>query len=364
MDNLGIDIFADIADTLQQQRAHFDQLHDRNIASFPLLIEFVLNDTADLFGHLRYSLLFIFKEIIHTFLTELLCIEVGHDIIQLIKWIICHFSFTCIVNCLIMPIIVESWIISVRRQYFALQGQVLLIQHPLAQVGIIEIFLTIILISFLIYISLIIIPVVVFELEEDLLADSIGNMFENAQLWINHTLDTKRIHFLGASYWHLTIATSILSLIILQRKIIHILKCIRTDNIVIHFVLRIDEEHARIHIVANDFWQFCQRVDCHAILINVAIQCQTICYAFYFIIKEFCFSASTCHIMWNKATCLQRVQLIQCGITILVIATLIHICVRQVHLRNHGIHSDISLGESLTCLYNSINNRTRTCTTT
>ena len=231
----------------------------------------MFNHTTNLFCHLWHGLLFILEERIYTFLAELLCIEVSQDIIQLVKWIICHLSLTSIINGFIMPIVIECRIISIRRQNLTLQSQVLIIQHPLSQVCIIEILLAIILIGFFIDISLIIIPVVVLELEENLLANGICNMLQHTQLWINHAFDTKRVYFLGTRYWNLSVCTYILGLIILQRKIIHILECISTNNIMVYCIIGVDKKHARIHVVANYLRQFGERVNCQTILINITI---------------------------------------------------------------------------------------------
>ena len=160
------------------------------------------------------------------------------------------------------------------------QSKMQVIKHPVTQIICIQILLTIILISFFINKSLIFTPVIIFKLEKDILSNLIGDMFQDTQFRIHHTLDTKRIDFLCTSYRNTTICSRNSGLIVFQSKTIHILKIICTYNIFIDIILIIHKENPGKNIITDNLRKFRKGIDGNSIFIHIAIYRQTVSHSF------------------------------------------------------------------------------------
>ena len=233
-----------------------------------------------------------------------------------------------------------------------------IIKHPLTQIIIIQILLTIILISFFINKSLIFTPVIIFKLEKDILSNLIGDMLQDTQFRIHHTLDSKRINFLRTCNRNTTICSRNSGFIKFQSKIIHILKIICTNHISINLVFLINKENSGKKIITDYLGKFRKGIDGNPIFIHIAIYRQTVCHSFDTIVIKLQFS-HTGYILRTPTTCLKSIQLVHGSITILIITALIHITLRQIHLRNHHISQNLGIRKSFSRLGNDVNNRTR-----
>ena len=158
-------INTNLIQTLQQQFGNFLQFYNRNITHFPFLEKLQFHLMTDFTSHFRNSTLLTTIECFYTLFTEVIHEEIIHDVIKFIQRAVCLLCILCITNSLVMPIIIERRIIRIRFQNLLLQGKMQVIKHPLAQIICTQIFLTIVLISFFIDKSLVLAPVIVFELE-------------------------------------------------------------------------------------------------------------------------------------------------------------------------------------------------------
>ena len=182
-------------------------------------------------------------------------------------------------------------------------------------------------------------------------------MFQDAEFGIHHTLDTKRIYLLCTSNGNSTcLGVGLSILVILVSKVVHVFVVVSTNKVLVNFVIFLNEEHTRKHVVTDNLGQLRKRINRHPILIDIAINGYTISNALYFIIKAVSFAIAR-NVLWLPSTRLKGIQFVYRSITILIITTFIHICLWQVSLWNHGKDVNDRIGEGLSALCNHINYR-------
>ena len=314
---------------------------------------------ADFAGHFGDGALLAGKESFHSFLTEMLHVELAHDVIQLVQRAIRLLGLFSIGDGLVVPIVVERGIISIRLQHLHVQRQVGVIQHPMGQVIFVQIFLAIVLVLLLVDKSLVFTPVVILELIEDTFAHRISDMLQDTQFRIHHALDAERIQLLGTCHPDAPVRSRIGRFVKLQRKLVHVLKLVGADNVAVDLIFTVHEEDAGKDIIADNLGQFLQGIDGQTIVIHVAVNGQPVGHAFDTVVIQLDFS-TPCHILRIPTSGLQSVQLHHGRITVLVITSLVHIALGQVHLGNHDVRQDFGIGERLARLRNHVNDGTRT----
>ena len=256
-----VQICPDLSHTFQQQLRNLLQLDDRHITDFPFFKQFRFYLMANFSGHLRDRPFFSLEESFDTFFTEMLQIKFAHDIVQLVQRTIGFLRLFRIADGFVMPIFIETGIIRIRFQDLHIQCQMRIVQHPIGKIVLVQIFLPIVLVLFFIDKSLVFTPVIVFELIQNTFSYRIGNMFQDTKLRIHHAFDTKRIYFFGSCHRNPSVASGIGRFVIFQSKIIHVLKIISSDDIIVDLVFIIHEEYAGKNIIAYDLWQFRQRIN-------------------------------------------------------------------------------------------------------
>ena len=70
-----------------------------------------------------------------------------------------------------------------------------------------------------------------------------------------------------------------------------------------------------------------------------------------------------CHVLWVPSAHLQGVELVESCVTVLIVTSLVHVALREVHLRNHGIDRNLCIGVGFACLHHHVDDRARTCST-
>ena len=183
-------------------------------------------------------------------------IELSHDVVEFVKRTAGFLGFFGISHRLVMPVVVEGWIVGIRLQYLLVEREVILIEHPFDDVLFVEILLAIVLVALLIHIALILAEVVVFKLIEHALTHGIGDVFKYSQFGIDDALDTKGVDLLGACHGDTSVASGILCLVIFEGEIVHVLEVVCTDDIAVDSILFVDEEDTCKHIVAHHLRQF------------------------------------------------------------------------------------------------------------
>ena len=57
-------------------------------------------------------------------------IELSHDVVEFVKRTAGLLGFFGISHRLVMPVVVEGWIVGIRLQYLLVEREVILIEHP------------------------------------------------------------------------------------------------------------------------------------------------------------------------------------------------------------------------------------------
>ena len=312
-------------------------------------------------GNLRKSLGLAYVEGLHALLAEMACVELGHDVVQFVQGAIGLLGILGIADGLVVPVVGEQGIVGIGLQHLHFLGQVLLVQHPLGQVVGVQVFLSVVLVALLVDEALVFTPVVVLELIQHAFAHGVSDVLQDAEFRIHHTLDTERSYFLCSCNRNPSISTGIGSLVVLIGKVIHILvseSMLDGHQIIGSFV---HHEYACEDVVADYLGQFLQGIDGNAVFVHIAVNGKTVGHTLYPVAMLLCFSSAS-NILGEPASCLQGIEFCQCGIAVLVVAALVHVCLRQMHLRHHGINTDYGFGECLTCLHHNVYNRAGTCT--
>ena len=122
------------------------------------------------------------------------------------------------------------------------------------------------------------------------------------------------------------------------------------------------QKQTEINGIRQQLWQFCKRIDYHAIFIHIRVKHQTELFIRSKVQLYLLFPTN--NVRRNKTSDIQRTQLFQCSITILMVASGLT-SGRNIQFRHHGINHNVSMLISLLCtgLSNNINNSTWSRTT-
>ena len=178
-------------------------------------------------------------------------------------------------------------------------------------------------------------------------------MFQYSFLRIDNAFNTECIDCFRTSTF---LICSFRLFAILYTEVIDILQTERTQKVISRTML-LFQKQTEINGIRQQLWQFCKRIDYHAIFIHIRIKHQTELFIRSKIQLHMFFSAN--NIRRNKASDIKRTQLFQCSITILMVASGLT-SGRNIQFRHHGINHNVSMLISLLCtgLSNNINNST------
>ena len=245
-------------------------------------------------------------------------------------------------------------------QHLLVVAQIFELQLPAFQVLLLEIRAAIVLVHLLIHIAHILHPVSVEALFEHIHARGIDDMLQDAEFRIDHALESERADELRALDGHFHAVFHGVSLVKLIGEVVHVLRVVGTDDVAYSRRSGVDDEDARIDIVADDFRKVFKRIDGDAVLVVVAIDGDAVCHALDSGIEEVERFAVARHIVRLELSRLQRVEFSEGGIAVLVVSALVHVRFREVALRNHHIDKDFSVGPCLARLGHGIDDGART----
>ena len=163
--------------------------------------------------------------------------RIAHDVVKFVQRTVCLLCILCIVDCLVVPVLVESHEVAVTRQNLLLQGEMFFIKHPVGKILFIDKVVAIIAVTLFISKSLVLAPVVVLKLIEYTFSDGVCNVLQYAELRIHHTFDTDRVDLLcsgnrdATGNW-----IRISSFVIFEGEIVHVLIFVSAYDIGINLV--------------------------------------------------------------------------------------------------------------------------------
>ena len=346
-----------LSHALKEQLGDFLKFHYRHVANLPAFEETGLDGVAYLLGHVGDGALLACVERLDAFLAEVVGIELSHDVVELVERAVGLLGLLGVCNGLVVPVVVERRVVGIALKHLLLERQVLGVYHPFGLLVGVEICLAVIFVALFVDESLIFAPVVVLELVEHALAHGVCYVLEHAQLGIHHALDAYRVDLLRACHGHRSHAVGILRLVVFEGKLVHVLVVVGAQDVAeVLFILLVYEEDTCEDVVAYYLRQLLERVHRHAVLVHIAVYGDTVCHALHRRVVELCRSRS-CHVLRTEAACLQRVELVYGGISVLIVASLIHVALRKVHLRYHRVDRDYGIGECLAGLDDGVYDR-------
>ena len=289
------------------------------------------------------------------FITESILIGIRTDTFKESQWFRVY-RFGIIIRIAVGNITPEIFYfaaILIRIEYLLFQHQMTIIQQPVAQVLVIDIQLTIILTNRFLYKAEIILEVIILHLPENTFTYGISDMFQYSFFGINNAFDTECIDCFRTGTF---LIRPFRLFAVLHTKVIDILQAERTQKVISRTML-LFQKQTEINGIRQQLWQFCKRIDYHAIFIHIRVKHQT-----ELLIRskvQLYLLFPTNNVRRNKTSDIQRTQLFQCSITILMVASGLT-SGRNIQFRHHGINHNVSMLISLLCtgLSNNINNST------
>ena len=192
---------------------------------------------SDLLCHIWNSLLLAGIVVFYTAVAEEVGKRIAHDVVKFVQRTVCLLCILCIVDCLVVPVLVESHEVAVTRQNLLLQGKMFFIEHPVGKILFVDKVVAIVAVTLFVGKSLVLAPVVVLELVEHTFSDGVCDVLQYAELRIHHTLDTDRVYLLGSGNRDAAgNRIRISCLVIFEGEIVHVLIFVSAYDIRINLV--------------------------------------------------------------------------------------------------------------------------------
>ena len=192
---------------------------------------------SDFLCHIWNCLLLASIVVFYAAVAEEVGKRIAHDVVKFVQRTVCLLCILCIVDCLVVPVLVESHEVAVTRQNLLLQGEMFFIKHPVGKILFIDKVVAIIAVTLFISKSLVLAPVVVLKLIEYTFSDGVCDVLQYAELRIHHTFDTDRVYLLCSGNRDATgNRIRISSFVIFEGEIVHVLIFVSAYDIGINLV--------------------------------------------------------------------------------------------------------------------------------
>lgn len=116
----------------------FCEFGDRNVTVLPFLEESLLHGVPYLPRHVGNGLLLAGIIVLHAAVTEEVGVGVAHDVVKLVERAVGLLGVLSVVDCLVVPVLIERHEVVVVRQNLLFEREVFLVEHPVGEVLLVD----------------------------------------------------------------------------------------------------------------------------------------------------------------------------------------------------------------------------------